>query len=51
MHYVYILNSEKDDKFYTGSTSDLKKRLEEHKRGYARSTKKRGPFGLFNRGA
>jgi len=26
MHYVYILISEKDGKFYTGSTSNLNKR-------------------------
>ncbi len=31
MHYVYILKSQKDpNRFYTGITVNLKKRLEEH---------------------
>jgi len=47
MYYVYVLLSEKDGKFYTGSTGDLKNRLEEHNRGYARSTKNRRPFKLI----
>ena len=47
MYYVYVLLSEKDGKFYTGSTGDLKNRLEEYNRGYARSTKNRRPFKLI----
>ena len=47
MYYVYVLLSERDGKFYTGSTGNLKERLEEHKRGYARSTKNRRPFKLI----
>ncbi len=31
--YVYILKSEKDNKFYTGYTSDLKRRIDEHNSG------------------
>lgn len=38
MHYVYILKL-KSGKFYTGSTSDLKKRIKEHSRGKIISTK------------
>lgn len=41
MHYVYVLYSEKDHNFYTGSTGDLAKRIKEHKDGYVRSTKNR----------
>ena len=47
MYYVYVLLSERDGKLYTGSTADLKQRLEEHNRGYARSTKNRRPFKLI----
>ena len=33
MVYVYLLISEKDGNFYTGSTRDLKRRLNEHNDG------------------
>jgi len=46
MHYVYILISEKDGKFYTGSTSNLKRRLDEHNGGKVESTKRRKPLRL-----
>ena len=46
MHYVYILISKKDGKFYTGSTSDLKRRLNEHNAGKVESTKRRKPLLL-----
>lgn len=38
MHYVYILYSEKSNKLYKGSTSDLKNRLAEHNRRKVKST-------------
>jgi len=47
MFYVYILQSFKDKKFYIGYSSDLKRRLEEHKTGGSKSTKCRLPFKLF----
>jgi len=47
MHYVYVLLSEKDGKFYIGFTSDLKRRLKEHKDGKAQSTKSRHPLKLL----
>jgi putative endonuclease len=46
MQYVYVLRSVKDKKLYTGCTSDLRKRLDEHMRGYVRSTKGRVPLKL-----
>ena len=46
MYYVYVLYSEHDRKFYTGSTGDLKNRMEQHSRGYVRSTKNRRPLKL-----
>ncbi len=45
--YVYVLQSEKDGNWYTGSTSDLKKRLQEHNKGYNFSTKSRRPWKLI----
>ena len=39
MHYTYVLQSEKDMKFYTGFTKDLKLRFEQHNKGFVESTK------------
>jgi len=46
-YYVYVLLSLKDKKFYIGYTSDLKRRLQEHKRGKNISTKPRRPLKLI----
>jgi putative endonuclease len=46
MYYVYVLKSKKDGKFYTGCTGNLRKRLNEHNDGTARSTRYRTPFEL-----
>ncbi len=45
-HYVYILYSCKDKKFYTGYTKNLKLRFEEHSKGKVDSTKNRRPLKL-----
>ncbi len=45
-HYLYILKSEKDGRFYTGITKDLKRRLEEHNRNKSKYYKNRGPYKL-----
>ena len=47
MYYVYVLKSKKDNKWYTGSTGDLRKRFKEHSEGKVFSTKNRGPFELI----
>ena len=47
MHYLYILQSEKDKDFYTGTTSDLKKRFIEHNSGKNFSTAPRRPLKLI----
>lgn len=47
MFYTYILYSLKDNKLYTGYTSDLRKRVEEHNNGYISSTKYRRPLELI----
>lgn len=46
-YYVYVLLSEKDNQFYTGYTSDLKRRLSEHQSGKVHSTKYRLPLKLI----
>ncbi|OGY75415.1 MAG: hypothetical protein A2295_04610 [Candidatus Jacksonbacteria bacterium RIFOXYB2_FULL_44_15] len=46
MYYVYILQSIKDRKIYTGFSSDLRQRLQTHNQGKVASTKKRRPFKL-----
>ena len=47
MFYVYILRSLKNRRLYTGSTNDLKRRLNEHNRGQSKYTKHTGPFELI----
>jgi len=47
MHYTYVLKSKKDGRLYTGSTGNLRKRIEEHNSGCIKSTKNRGPFVLI----
>ena len=47
MHYAYVLLSEKDSKFYTGQTNDLKRRIQEHQSGNVRSTWNRKPLKLI----
>ncbi|MFZ2199825.1 MAG: GIY-YIG nuclease family protein [Microgenomates group bacterium] len=47
MHYLYILQSDKDHDFYTGTTSDLKRRFKEHNSGKNFSTAPRRPFRLI----
>lgn len=46
MHDVYILKSLKDNKIYTGFTSDLRKRIKEHFEGKVKSTASRLPLKL-----
>jgi putative endonuclease len=47
MHYVYILKSIKDSKWYTGCTEDLWKRFSEHNDGKVAATRERRPFELI----
>ncbi|PIR05214.1 MAG: excinuclease ABC subunit C [Candidatus Liptonbacteria bacterium CG11_big_fil_rev_8_21_14_0_20_35_14] len=47
MCYTYILKSKKDSKFYTGYTSNLKLRFEQHNKGLVYSTKDRVPLKLI----
>lgn len=45
LNYVYVLQNQAGQ-FYTGCTSDLKKRLLEHNSGLSRYTSSRGPYQL-----
>ena len=46
-HYVYVLRSIKDKKYYTGYTSDLLSRIELHNHGKVESTRNRIPLELI----
>lgn len=39
MFYLYILKNIKTIRFYIGSTNDLNRRLDEHKKGKTRTTR------------
>jgi len=47
MYYVYLLLSEVDGNLYTGSTNDLRRRIDEHNNGNVVSTAKRRPLKLI----
>lgn len=47
MFYTYVLRSKKDNKFYTGTTSDLRERFKLHSEGEVFSTKGREPLELI----
>jgi len=46
-HYIYVLLSEKDHKFYIGYTNNIERRLKEHENGEVASTKWRLPVKLI----
>jgi len=46
MAYFYILFSEKNNKYYVGSTDDLERRFSEHNRGQTKSTASGRPWKL-----
>jgi len=46
MFYTYILRSRVTGHYYTGSTSNLQARLQQHNSDASASTKNRGPWDL-----
>jgi putative endonuclease len=46
MSCVYILQSERNQRFYVGSTNDFERRFAEHQRGHSVATRGRGPWRL-----
>lgn len=47
MHYVYLLKSETDKKYYIGFSNDLRARFKQHCDGLVKSTKHRRPLKLI----
>ncbi len=47
MYYFYILLSEKDDKYYYGSTINLRRRAKDHAEGKVTATRHRRPIRLI----
>ncbi|MDP3042862.1 MAG: GIY-YIG nuclease family protein [bacterium] len=47
MFYTYVIQSKKDDRWYTGCTNDLRKRFKQHNNSEVIATKCRGPFELI----
>ena len=47
IHFVYVLRSLKDGRFYVGMTTDLDRRILEHNNGKTKSTKGYRPWELF----
>lgn len=47
-YYVYTLLSLKDNKLYTGFSTNLKQRLQQHARGEVKSTENRRPLRLIH---
>ncbi len=46
MYYVYIIQSEKNNRYYTGFTKDINQRLAQHNNNKTKSLKHKGPFKL-----
>ena len=47
MYYLYILQSKKDLRSYTGYTKNLKQRLQEHNNGKVIATRHRKPLKII----
>lgn len=47
MYYVYVLQSESDSGLYIGFSTDLRRRLRQHKAGESQATAGRGPWQLI----
>jgi len=47
MYYVYILQSKKTKKFYTGRSQNLKQRFADHNSGKVKSTKSGRPWKII----
>ncbi len=46
MFYVYLIKSEKNNRIYTGFTSDLKQRFSDHNNGKSPYTRNNRPYRL-----
>jgi len=48
MYFVYVLQSQKNHRLYTGSTDDIQRRLFEHNAGKSKATQNTRPFKLLH---
>jgi putative endonuclease len=48
MFFIYVLHSQTTGRFYTGLTSDLQARMQQHNSGQSISTKNRGSWDLVH---
>ena len=46
MHYVYILYSERIDRYYVGRTKNIEKRIDDHNAGRSTYTRRGRPWRL-----
>ena len=47
MYYVYILQSEKDNSYYTGLTTNVQERLAKHNRNEVKYSSTKSPYKLI----
>jgi len=47
MYYTYVIQSQRSKRWYTGSTNDLRKRLNQHNTGKSTWTKNGTPWKLI----
>ena len=47
MYYVYVLQSQKSKRWYTGFTHDLRKRFNQHNENKSGYTKGKGPYDII----
>lgn len=47
MYYVYIIKGQRNNRFYTGSTKDVSRRIKQHEQSETKSLKYKGPFDLI----
>lgn len=47
MYYTYVLQSQKTGRYYTGFTTDLRKRINEHVEKMSTYTSRTGPYKLI----
>ena len=46
MYFVYVLKSQTNNRYYTGSTDNVERRLTQHNAGRSKATKSSRPFIL-----
>lgn len=47
MYFVYIIKSQKIDKYYIGMTKNINNRIRHHNSGANKSTRNKGPWRLI----